>query len=66
VLCDGDVVIFFVVDAEGEEEADKDAKNSESDAITAAVHTPLPTETTPEGIYCWLFFSCAIGLDLLQ
>ncbi|KAF3544727.1 hypothetical protein DY000_02002944 [Brassica cretica] len=35
-------------DAEGEEEADKDGKNSESDAITAAVHTPLPTETTPE------------------
>ncbi|XP_013719688.1 uncharacterized protein At3g43530-like isoform X2 [Brassica napus] len=29
-------------------EADKDGKNSESDAITAAVHTPLPTETTPE------------------
>ncbi|KAL0815660.1 hypothetical protein Bca101_072104 [Brassica carinata] len=35
-------------DAESEEEADKDGKNSESDAITAAVHTPLPTETTPE------------------
>ncbi|XP_033131282.1 midasin isoform X2 [Brassica rapa] len=36
-------------DAEGEEEADKDGKNSESDAITADVHTPLPTETTSEG-----------------
>nr|VDC96287.1 unnamed protein product [Brassica rapa] len=35
-------------DAEGEEEADKDGKNSESDAITADVHTPLPTETTSE------------------
>ncbi|CAN6974354.1 unnamed protein product [Brassica rapa subsp. trilocularis] len=35
-------------DAEGEEEADKDGKTSESDAITAAIHTPLPTETTPE------------------
>ncbi|CAN6816721.1 unnamed protein product, partial [Brassica oleracea] len=37
-----------VTEADGEEEADKDGKNSESDAITAAVHTPLPTETTPE------------------
>ncbi|CAG7887420.1 unnamed protein product [Brassica rapa] len=37
-------------DAEGEEEADKDGKNSESDAVTAAVHTPLPTETTPEDV----------------
>ncbi|KAL0786766.1 hypothetical protein Bca101_003012 [Brassica carinata] len=37
-----------VAERMGEEEADKDGKNSESDAITAAVHTPLPTETTPE------------------
>ena len=57
---DGEEVAEKDGEKQVEEEAEKDgAKETEKDGAKEA-------ETTPEGICCWLFFSCAIGLDLVQ